>query len=91
MSFRQPAFLDAQVEPPPEIAALNLPLLEHPEMLEEPVSACRSAGWFWDRAGLNAWADVGDFQRITKRINGGLNGYEDRLAYFERAKEVLSV
>lgn len=64
-------------------------LLDHPELLELPDAACRSAAWFWKTKGLNELADVGDFLRITKRINGGTNGMEDRLQFYERAKEVL--
>ena len=65
-------------------------LLTAPELLEDPGNACRSAAWFWQTHGLNELADAGDFLRITKRINGGTNGLPDRMAYFERAKEVLA-
>lgn len=70
-------------------AALQLDLLAHPELLEEPLNACRSAAWFWKSRGLNELADRGDFKLITKRINGGYNGYQDRLAYYSRAQQVL--
>lgn len=70
-------------------AALDLDLVGNPELLEQPVPACRSAGWFWTSRGLNAFADKGDFLTITKRINGGTNGWKDRTDYYERAKEVL--
>lgn len=86
--------------------ALGLPLLEEPELLEEPVNACRSAAWFWATHGLNGLADNAterSFYTISTRINGrskrtGIvageelrlpNGWEDRLAFYERAKEVL--
>ena len=69
--------------------ALDAPLLEQPQLLEQPILACRSAAWFWQTHGLNELADKGDFKLITKRINGGLNGYSDRVAYYERAKEAL--
>ncbi len=65
-------------------------LLSNPELLEEPVYACRSAGWFWQTHGLNELADKGDFLLITKRINGGTNGYADRMAYLARAQSALS-
>jgi putative chitinase len=66
-------------------------LLNEPELLEQPGYACRSAAWFWsDYKHLNELADKGDFLRITKRINGGVNGWDDRLAYFGRAKEALA-
>ncbi len=64
-------------------------LLATPELLEQPVYASMSAGWFWHRAGLNTLADKGDFLTITKRINGGTNGLEDREALYKLALEVL--
>jgi putative chitinase len=70
--------------------ALGLDLLAAPELLETPVNACRSAAWFWETHGCNELADRGDFLRITKVINGGTNGWADRVAYLERAKEVLA-
>lgn len=68
--------------------ALGLPLLEKPELLEEDSPACRSAGWYWYKKNLNALADQGLFQLITKRINGGLNGYADRFKLYQRALEI---
>ncbi|BAQ75234.1 lysozyme [Pseudomonas sp. Os17] len=65
-------------------------LLNTPELLETPVYAALSAGWFWQRAGLNTLADKGDFLTITKRINGGTNGLADREVLYERALEVLA-
>lgn len=65
-------------------------LLEKPELLEGVVQACRSAAWFWWSHGLNTIADVGDFRKITRVINGGFNAYGERLAYFKRAKDVLA-
>lgn len=67
--------------------ALGLPLLEKPELLEEDGPACRSAGWFWYKSNLNTLADLGKFELITRRINGGLNGYADRLKLYHRARE----
>lgn len=65
--------------------------LLHPEMLEEPYDATRSAGWFWDSRHLNGLADQpGTFRAITKKINGGLNGIQDREAYYARALKVLT-
>ncbi|MBW8355069.1 MULTISPECIES: glycoside hydrolase family 19 protein [unclassified Pseudomonas] len=64
-------------------------LLNTPELLEAPVYAALSAGWFWQRAGLNTLADKGDFLTITKRINGGTNGLADREALYQRALKVL--
>lgn len=64
-------------------------LLERPELLEQPEWAAESAAWFWESKGLNALADALDMNRITRRINGGLNGLADRLALWGKAREVL--
>jgi putative chitinase len=64
-------------------------LLSTPELLEHPVYAAMSAGWFWHRNSLNSLADKGDFLAITKRINGGTNGLEDRQALYKQALKVL--
>ena len=69
--------------------ALGLDLLAKPEMLEQTVNACRSAGWFWQSRGLNALADAGDQVAVTRRINGGTNGLAERLAFFKVAQRVL--
>jgi len=63
--------------------------IAQPELLETPEYAARSAGWFWDSRKLNAIADKGDFLLLTKRINGGTNGYADRQAYLQRAQGVI--
>ena len=70
--------------------ALGLDLIGKPELLELPQHAAMSAAWFWSTKGLNPLADQGDFPKITRRINGGLNGLEDRLQLWERAKKVLA-
>ena len=70
--------------------ALDIDCVNHPELLETPINACRSAAWFWKLHGLNELADSGDFERITRRINGGTNGEADRLAIWEVAKEVIA-
>lgn len=62
--------------------ALGLDLESHPEMLEQPAIAARSAAWFWASHGCNELADDGNFDAITRKINGGLNGQHDRLALF---------
>ncbi|WP_409261142.1 glycoside hydrolase family 19 protein [Pseudomonas putida] len=64
-------------------------LLNTPELLEQPVYASMSAGWFWQKEGLNSLADKGDILAITKRINGGTNGLDERKAIYKRALEVL--
>lgn len=71
-------------------AALGLPLVEQPELLELPDNAARSAAWFWREHGCNQFADAGQFERITRSINGGMNGQDDRLKLWERAKRALA-
>lgn len=69
--------------------ALGLPLVEHPELLEQPEHAALSAAWYWWDRGLNELADAGLFDRITRVINGGNNGEADRRALWAVAKGVL--
>lgn len=75
---------------------LGVDFLDEPELLATPDYAAQSAAWWWENAGLNAVADglggANDtevFKQITKRINGGYNGLDDRLAIYERAKTVI--
>lgn len=69
--------------------ALDVDLLHFPDILLEPEYSALSAGWFWSNRGLNAIADSGDFELLTRRINGGLNGIEDRLVLLGKAKAAL--
>lgn len=68
---------------------LGLPLDADPDLLLQPEPAARSAAAFWAARGLNALADAGQFEAITRRINGGLHGQADRLARWQRARQVL--
>lgn len=65
-------------------------LLRTPELLEQAEWACKSAAWFWNSRNLNALADAGDMREITRRINGGYNGLEERMEFYERGLEVLA-
>jgi putative chitinase len=65
-------------------------LCKHPEMLEMLPLSVRSAAWYWDSRDLNALADAGKFDLITKAINGGYNGMADRQAYHARAQKALA-
>jgi putative chitinase len=65
-------------------------LLRTPELLEQAEWACKSAAWFWNSRNLNALADDGDFERITRRINGGLNGLAERQSFYKAALKVLA-
>ena len=62
-----------------------------PDLLEHIRWAVWSAADYWDWRGLNALADAGHFEQITRRINGGLNGQPDRLARWKRAREALHI
>lgn len=64
-------------------------LLKNPELLELPDWAAKSAAWFWTTRNLNNLADGGQFTDLTKKINGGLNGIEDRKARYKLALSVL--
>lgn len=69
--------------------ALGVDLIAFPDQLAEPAQAARSAAWFWQVHGLNELADADAFETITKRINGGLIGYPERLGLWAKAKEAL--
>jgi putative chitinase len=72
--------------------ALGIDLIATPHLLEEPRYAMLSAGWFWNKKGLNALADEGTkdaFEVMTKRINGGLLGIDDRKAKMNEALKAL--
>jgi len=61
-----------------------------PELVRTPKFAAMSAGWFWSTHKLNQYADTRDYVMLTKRINGGLIGLEDRKKHIDHALEVLS-
>ncbi|WP_421555743.1 glycoside hydrolase family 19 protein [Pseudomonas kitaguniensis] len=70
--------------------SLGLDLINHPELLEQPQHAAMSAAWFWSTRGLNTIADEGEFVKITRRINGGINGLADRRSLYDKALAVLA-
>lgn len=70
--------------------ALALDLINHPDLLEQPHHASMSAAWFWSTKGLNTLAEKGEFMKITRRVNGGLNGLEDRQRLYAQAQKVLA-
>lgn len=73
---------------------LGVDLLGNPDWLTTPKYATLSAGWFWNKKGLNALADEGTetaIETMTKRINGGLIGLDDRKAKIANAFSALSV
>ncbi len=71
-------------------AALNLPLIEQPDLLLQPSAGASSAAWFWVDRGCSALADADDLDAVTRKINGGTEGLPARLARYERALQVLS-
>lgn len=70
-------------------AALNVDLIDNPQYLESPEGAARSAAWFWNKNGLNKYADADDIVGCTKRVNGGTIGLEDRKEIWEEALEAF--
>jgi putative chitinase len=58
--------------------ALNADFVNHPELLLQPQYAALSAAWFWSANKLDAFADKEDIEGMTKKINGGLIGIENR-------------
>lgn len=69
--------------------ALGQPFTTQPELLLEPQWACMSAGWFWNKKGLNSLADDESWETMTKRINGGLVGLDDRINKIHKAMDIL--
>ncbi len=69
--------------------ALGIDLEGNPTRAADLDVGFRTAVWFWNSRTLNSYADVGNFDMITKRVNGGFNGKASRDAYYARAKSVL--
>jgi putative chitinase len=71
--------------------SLEMNVEDVPEYLATFEGAAQSACWFWETNNLNQWADKGDILTLTKRINGGTIGLEDRIKHYEHALHVLGV
>jgi putative chitinase len=71
--------------------AIGVDLVNRPELLETPEVGCLAAAWFWSSRGLNPLADAGKFLTITRRINGGTHGLDERMRYWEQARAVFGV
>jgi putative chitinase len=69
--------------------AFGVDFVSEPELLLHPVWASLSACWFWETNGCHSFADKGDIIGLTKRINGGLIGIEDRQIRFKQALDAL--
>ena len=69
--------------------SLGISVEEAAEYMHTFEGAAQSACWFWENNNLNQWADKGDILTLTKRINGGTIGLEDRIKHYEHALHVL--
>lgn len=69
--------------------ALGINLVDSPDLLLQDANAALSAGWFWQATGCNQFADAGDVNSLTKRINGGFNGLQARIDKTKIAEAAL--
>lgn len=69
--------------------ALGFDLVNDPNWLLTPEGAAISAAWFWKSRGLNELADQDKMREITRKINGGLNGHDERVSFYTRILDVL--
>lgn len=70
-------------------AGLEYDVVADPDYLETTEGAARSAAWYWYSRNLNKWADLGDIKTMTKLINGGYIGLEEREHFYHAALNVL--
>jgi len=70
-------------------SAIGVDLISQPNLLVDPQYAALSAGWFWNKMGLNDLADAQEYGQMTKRINGGTLGLDDRIVKITKAKQIL--
>jgi putative chitinase len=68
---------------------MNQDFIAQPQLIADIPWAIRVAGWYWDTRHLNEYADLDDLERVTRVVNGGYNGLEDRRRYLQKAKSVL--
>ena len=71
-------------------AALGVPLVTQPDLLTTPKLAALSAGWFWDANRINRLADIDDVGAVTRVVNGGTNGLDERQEAYRRAIQHLT-
>lgn len=69
--------------------ALGVDFIMEPDLVATPMYAALTAGWFWDVQKLNRFADSMDYLTMTKKINGGTIGLQDRIKHINHALEVL--
>jgi putative chitinase len=72
-------------------ASIEITVEEASEYLQTFEGAAQSACWFWETNNLNQWADKGDILTLTKKINGGTIGLEDRIKHYNHALHILGV
>jgi putative chitinase len=70
--------------------ALNMDFMHSPDYVLVPKYAALTAGWYWNKRQLNKEADAKDYTGMTKKINGGTIGLDDRIAHIKHAQEVLT-
>lgn len=68
---------------------MEVDLLANPDLISQPLGAIKSAMWFWMAHNCNQYADKDDCLNVTKKINGGTNGFTEREKYLRRAKLYL--
>ena len=70
--------------------ALGVDFVMEPDLVSTPKYAALTAGWFWSTHGCNDLAEAGNWVALTKKINGGTIGLDDRVAHTNQALEVCS-
>lgn len=70
--------------------ALGVDFMHSPDLVAIPKYAALTAGWFWNKRGLNKEADAKDYEEMTKKINGGVIGLDDRVSKINAALSVLN-
>jgi putative chitinase len=70
--------------------ALGEDFVMQPELVRTPKYAAMTAGWFWQTHKLNQFADSRDFLMMTKKINGGTIGLDDRIKHINHALDILN-
>ena len=68
----------------------SVDVLSNPDLLSTPEYASLSAGWYWNKRSLNQYADVMDVESITKRINGGTIGLDNRKAQINKVLDIIA-
>jgi len=69
--------------------AMNQNFIAQPQLVADIPFAMWVAGWYWHTRQLNEYADRDDLEGVTRVVNGGYNGLEERRRYLQKAKSVL--